>query len=38
MIFYYLYMGLVITALVLWTIIAVREDGNGNDDSKNGHK
>jgi len=37
MLYYYLYMGLLIAALVLWAVIAFREDGeNGgppDDDS-----
>jgi len=32
MIYYYLYMGLLVLALVLWAVIAVHEDaGNGGD-------
>jgi hypothetical protein len=27
MVYYYLYMGLLILALVLWAVVAVREDG-----------
>ena len=31
MIYYYLYMGLMVVALVLWAIIAIRDDG-GDDE------
>jgi hypothetical protein len=36
MIYYYAYMGLLILALALWAVIAVREDApeNGNDEEE----
>ena len=36
MVYYYLYMGLLILALVLWAVIAVQEDGDtdGNPDNE----
>jgi len=33
MIYYYIYMALLVTSLVLWIIIAVREDGAENSDT-----
>lgn len=36
MIYYYVYMALLVTSLVLWIIIAVREDGGENGDTKQG--
>ena len=33
MIYYYLYMGLLVVSLVLWTIIAIREDNGGDSDN-----
>jgi hypothetical protein len=34
MVYYYLYMGLLILALILWAIIAVRDDSGGNAQDK----
>ena len=36
MVYYYVYMALLVTSLVLWVIIAVREDGGENGDTKPG--
>ena len=36
MVYYYVYMALLVTSLVLWVIIAVREDGGENGDTKQG--
>ncbi len=34
MFFYYLYMVLLVIALVLWAIIAIRDDGGEGDDTE----
>ncbi len=36
MVYYYVYMALLVASLVLWVIIAVREDGGENGDTKKG--
>ena len=36
MVYYYVYMALLVASLVLWVIIAVREDGGENGDTKQG--
>lgn len=33
---YYLYMGLLITTLVLWGIVAMRDDGHENGNANSG--
>jgi hypothetical protein len=35
MFFYYAYMVLLVVALVLWAVIAIRDDGEEQDDTEN---